>query len=125
MSSSTTYAQINVQRTPRATRRPASIAELAQSAKDDNYDERRELKYHLRNAEKYRRTAKELVKVGDLENAFVEFAKAATLVLEKLPVHRDYHAVLTTEQRQNLALVRTYSFELPFHFVVLVLGFDL
>jgi hypothetical protein len=105
MSSSATYHQNQLQRTPRATRRPASIAELAQRAKDDHYDDRRELKYHLRNAEKYRRTAKELVKAGDLEAAFVEFAKASTLVLEKIPTHRDYHGMLTSEQRRNLALV--------------------
>ena len=110
MSSSAAYHQNQLQRTPRATRRPASIAELAQRAKDDSYDDRRELKYHLRNAEKYRRTAKELVKAGDLETAFVEFAKASTLVLEKIPTHRDYHGMLTSEQRRNLALVGIFFF---------------
>jgi STAM-binding protein len=107
MNSSAQHPQGSVQRTPRPKRRPASIAELAQRAKDDAYDERREIKQHLRDAEKYRRTAKELVKAGDLETAFVEFAKAATLVLEKLPTHRDYLTTLNKEQRSNLALVST------------------
>jgi USP8 dimerisation domain len=106
MSSQPIHSQGSINRTPRPSRRPASIEELAERAKDDHYDGRRDLKYHLRNADKFRRTAKELVKAGDLEAAFVEFAKAATLVLEKLPYHRDYHSVLTAEQRHNLALVR-------------------
>jgi STAM-binding protein len=93
------------QRTPRPHRRPASIAELAARAQNGLYDERRDLKQHLRAAEKNRRTAKELHKAGDLEAAFVEYAKAATLVLEKVPTHRDYHT-LTNDQQRNLALVR-------------------
>jgi hypothetical protein len=92
--------------TPRQTRRPASIAELAQHARDDLDIDDRELKFHLRNAEKYRRTGKELVSSGNLEAAFVEFAKAASLVLETLPAHRDYRALLSREQRHNLSLVR-------------------
>lgn len=103
---SATYTPNSVQRTPRQYRRPASIAELAHRAQDGLYDETRDLKHYLRNAEKYRRTAKELLKAGDTEAAFVEFAKAATLVLEKLPTHRDYHSLLTNEQRHNLGLVR-------------------
>jgi hypothetical protein len=108
MNSSAAYTPNGGQRTPRAYRRPASIAELAHRAQDGLYEDHRDLKYHLRNAEKFRRTAKELLKAGDLEAAFVEYAKAATLVLEKLPTHRDYQTVLTSEQRHNLGLVRTY-----------------
>jgi hypothetical protein len=91
-------------------RRPASIAELAQRARDDLWDERRELKFYLRSAERHRKTGKEYAQGGDLEAAFVEFAKAATLVLERLPTHKDYLTVLTTEQRYNLGLV---CIELP------------
>jgi len=86
-------------------RRPASISELAQRARDDLWDERRELKFYLRSAERHRKAGKEYVRGGDLEAAFVEFAKAATLVLEKLPTHKDYLTVLTVEQRHNLGLV--------------------
>ena len=40
-----------------------------------------------------------------MENAFVELAKAATLVLERLPEHPDYIAKLKPNQRHNLGLV--------------------
>ena len=105
MNQSVTATPNAAQRTPRPYRRPASIAELAARAQSGLYDERRDLKHHLRAAEKNRRTAKELHKMGDLEAAFVEYAKAATLVLEKLPGHRDY-ASLTNDQQRNLGLVR-------------------
>jgi hypothetical protein len=85
---------------------PASIDELARRLNDsDYYDKNRELKYHLLNVEDYRRSAEELVDFNDLANAYVQFGKAATLVIEKLPTHRDYH-FLTTEHRQSLAQVR-------------------
>jgi hypothetical protein len=88
-----------------ANRRPASIAELARRSQEDLYDETKGFRHYLRQAEKYRCTAKELLQEGDLEAAFVDFAKAATLVVEKLPTHRDYFTVLTSEQRHNLGLV--------------------
>jgi len=115
MNSSGAYTPNGAPRTPRPYRRPASIAELAHRAQEGLYDERRDLKHYLRNAEKYRRTAKELLRAGDLEAAFVEFAKAATLVLEKLPTHRDYHNLLNSEQRHNLGLVSLYFFSAFLH----------
>ncbi|TFK64654.1 Mov34-domain-containing protein [Pluteus cervinus] len=87
-----------------SSKRPATIAELAEIALDGLWDESRELKHYLRIAEKYRREGKSAAEKGDLELAFVHFAKAATLVLEKLPNHRDYKSVLNSEQRQNLSL---------------------
>jgi hypothetical protein len=89
-------------------KRPASIAELAERALDNLWDENKDLKHYLRVAEKYRRDGKEFVRTGDLENGFVQFARAATLVLEKLPLHRDYYTLLKPAQRQNLGLVRVY-----------------
>lgn len=93
-----------------SSRPPATIPELADRALGDPFDERAPLKQHLRTAEKYRKEGKELAKQGDLENAFVLLAKAATLVLEKLPAHREYQAVLSAEQQNNLALVRRKRF---------------
>ena len=87
-------------------RKPATIAALAERALEDIWDERKELKHFLRIAERSRKEGKEYVKHGDLENAFVSFARAATLVLEKLPTHRDYKKLLSESQRQNLTLVR-------------------
>ncbi|KAG5640781.1 hypothetical protein DXG03_007198 [Asterophora parasitica] len=85
-------------------RRPASIAQLAEKALDNLWDESRDLKHFVRLAEKYRKAARQHVVENDLENAFVMFARAATLVLEKIPTHRDYTHVLTPPQRQNLSL---------------------
>jgi len=87
-------------------KRPASIAELADKAMLDLWDDSKEFKHYLRVAERYRREGKECAKRGDLESAFVELARAATLVLEKLPLHREYNTVLNANQRHNLALVR-------------------
>ena len=85
-------------------RRPATISELAERA-NIPWDESKGFKYHLKSAEKYRREGKEYARSGDMENAFVELAKAATLVLERLPEHPDYTARLNPNQRHNLGLV--------------------
>lgn len=90
-------------------KRPATINELAEQALEGLWDDSKELKHYLRVAEKYRREGKESLDRGDLEPAFIAFARAATLVLEKLPNHRDYKAVLNAGQRQNLSLVRITS----------------
>jgi len=98
-------------------KRPSSIAELAEMAMLNLWDDSKDFKHYLRMAEKYRKEGKECAKKGDLEGAFVQLARAATLVLEKLPVHRDYNGILTANQRQNLSLVRIYlsSSNLPLH----------
>ncbi|KAF5373417.1 hypothetical protein D9615_009472 [Tricholomella constricta] len=84
--------------------KPATIAQLADTALDNLWDETRDLKHYLRTAEKYRKLARQHIMDGDLENAFVMFAKAATLVLEKIPTHRDFTTLLTGAQRHNLTL---------------------
>ncbi|KAF8064862.1 hypothetical protein FPV67DRAFT_1671168 [Lyophyllum atratum] len=85
-------------------RKPSSIAQLAEAALDNLWDETRDLKYYLRTAEKYRKVARQHVVENDLESAFIMFAKAATLVLEKIPTHRDFATLLNQAQRQNLTL---------------------
>jgi hypothetical protein len=85
--------------------RPATIAELAERARGDFWDPSRELKYWLRIAQKYRNDGKEFVAQGALEHAFIAFARSATIVLEKLPMHRDYQVLLSEPQRTNLQLV--------------------
>jgi hypothetical protein len=91
---------------PRAgpSRRPATISELAERA-NVPWDESGGFKYHLKLAEKFRRDGKEYARSGDMESAFVELAKAATLVLERLPEHPDYNTKLNFNQRHNLGLV--------------------
>jgi STAM-binding protein len=88
-------------------RRPATISELAERA-NIPWDESKGFKYHLKSAEKYRREGKEYARSGDMESAFVELAKAATLVLERLPEHPDYIAKLNPNQRHNLGLVSSF-----------------
>jgi USP8 dimerisation domain len=85
--------------------RPHSIAELAERAKQSLGDESRPFKAWLRVAENARRDAKSFYELGDLESAFVEYAKAATIVLEKIPSHPDYRVLLSTTQRHNVGLV--------------------
>jgi STAM-binding protein len=85
--------------------RPRSIAELAAEANDGLWDPSKPLKHWLRTAEKARKLGNAYVQAEDYELAFIEFARAATLVLEKLPSHSEYKALLSSTQRSNLGLV--------------------
>jgi len=89
-----------------ASRRPASIGELAERATQYEWDDSRDLKHCLRLAESARNRAKAYHSAGDLESAFVFYARAATIALEKLPAHPQYRSVLRDAQRDNLGLVR-------------------
>ncbi|KAI0372553.1 Mov34-domain-containing protein [Pilatotrama ljubarskyi] len=84
--------------------RPATIAELAAQAQENLWNPNLGLKHWLRTAEKARRTAEQLIQAHDYEGAFVEYAKAATIVLEKLPTHREYQTLLNADQRNNLGM---------------------
>ncbi|KAG8894650.1 hypothetical protein FRC01_012842, partial [Tulasnella sp. 417] len=83
-------------------RRPKTIQELAQLATTQTYDPSRELKDQLRAAEHLRKLGKESERAGDLENAFVNFARAATIILDKIPRHTEYHK-LSHGQKDTLA----------------------
>lgn len=85
-------------------RRPLSIAELADRALNNLWDPSRGLKQWLRAADGFRKAGRSYADAGDLEAAFVEFAKAATIILEKLPTHKEYYTLLTGTQRHNLGL---------------------
>jgi hypothetical protein len=86
-------------------KRPASIPELAEMAMLDLWDDTKDFKQCLRMADNYRKEGKDCVRKGDLEDAFVALVRAATLMLEKLPMHRDYNSMLDANQQQNLSLV--------------------
>jgi hypothetical protein len=85
--------------------RPHSIAGLAERAKQILGEDPRPFKAWLRISENARRDAKSFQEQGDLESAFVEYAKAAMIVLEKIPAHPDYCVLLSTTQRHNVGLV--------------------
>ena len=85
--------------------RPATIAELAAQARENLWDPSKDLRHLLHAAESSRCTAETRLLSKDYEGAFVEFAKAATLVLEKIPTHKEYRTLLKTDQRHNLSMV--------------------
>ncbi|KAI6039153.1 hypothetical protein EDC04DRAFT_2603401 [Pisolithus marmoratus] len=103
MSSSDSAFRQSSHPTP-SVRRPFSIAELADRALHNLWDPSRGLKQWLRTADGFRKAGRSYADAGDLEAAFVEFAKAATIILEKLPTHKEYYTLLTASQRHNLGL---------------------
>ena len=58
-----------------------------------------------REEEIIRRQAEQKRKQEQEMSAFVELARAATPVIEKVPLHRDYNSMLHADQRHNLSLV--------------------
>ncbi|KAJ6513963.1 hypothetical protein DFH09DRAFT_259977 [Mycena vulgaris] len=112
---------------PSPATRPATISELAavaQSDPDASPSSNLDLKHYLRRADVHRREGKALASGAgggatasnprgssdagtDMERAFVEYAMAATLIVEKIPGHRDYGSGLTAEQKGNLTAVST------------------
>lgn len=88
-------------------KRPATIAELADKAREDIWDPNKHLKHWLRTAELSRKYGKSYAEAGDYERSFVQLARAATIILEKMPTHRDYQTLLNATQRHNLSLVST------------------
>ncbi|KAH9996101.1 hypothetical protein BJV77DRAFT_193587, partial [Russula vinacea] len=90
---------------------PHSIAELAEHAKQSLGDVSRPFEAWLRIAENARRDAKSFYELGDVESAFVEYGKAAIILLEKIPGHPDYKVLPSTTQRQNMGVV-SYPYSL-------------
>ena len=86
--------------------RPSSAEELAQRALINIWDPNKDFKHWLRVAERCRNTGKDYVMMGDLENAFVEYVRAASLILDKMPLHKDYMTRLSAQQRESLTAVR-------------------
>ncbi|KAG8986260.1 hypothetical protein FRB94_004472 [Tulasnella sp. JGI-2019a] len=82
--------------------RPRTIQELASLATTETYDPSRSLKDSLRAADALRQQGKVAMQNGDLESAFVNTARAVTIIVEKIPKHPDY-LKLTSQQKQNLA----------------------
>ena len=85
--------------------RPATIAELADKSREDLSDTSKHLKHWLRIAELARKSGKQYAENGDYERSFIHLARAATIILEGMPAHKDYKALLTESQRTNLVLV--------------------
>ncbi|KLO07032.1 hypothetical protein SCHPADRAFT_667980 [Schizopora paradoxa] len=82
---------------------PASIQELAERAEQLNvWETTRDFKQWLKAAERARHAGQSHDLSKDLENAFVEYARAATLILDKIPTHKEYYTRLDGVQRDTL-----------------------
>ena len=90
---------------PRPRSRPATIPELAEKAFEDLWDPDKSFKHWLRTAQFAREAGEQFKKNGDYDRSFIQLARAATLILEKIPTHMDYHTLLSANQRKNLILV--------------------
>ncbi|KAG6918448.1 hypothetical protein DXG01_014325 [Tephrocybe rancida] len=98
--------------------RPPTITHLANIALSELWDPSKELKYYLQQAGELRREANayldppsppssshhEEEHESDYEKAFIKLARAATLVMERIPGHRDFEKVSSEVQRENLKL---------------------
>ncbi|KAH7929023.1 Mov34-domain-containing protein [Leucogyrophana mollusca] len=104
MSSAPSSARRPSPRQVNTTRRPPSIAELADRALSGLWDPSKGLKQWLKTADTFRKAGRAYAEAGDFESAFSEYAKAATIILEKLPTHKEYYTLLTSTQRHNLGL---------------------
>jgi hypothetical protein len=90
--------------------RPATIPELAEKSREDLWDPNKHLKHWLTTATLARKSGKQYAENGDYERSFIQLARAASIILEKMPTHKDYHTLLTNSQRNNLVLVSLYLF---------------
>ncbi|KAJ7082145.1 hypothetical protein C8R44DRAFT_905049, partial [Mycena epipterygia] len=110
--------------------RPATISELESFAQadPDTVGPGLDLQYYLRRAEEHQRAGKELTSGAgkgstatnprgswdagtDMEQAFVEYARARNLILETIPAHHDYATILQREQRADLTAVSRVSWD--------------
>lgn len=102
--------------------RPATISELAAAAQTDPDiapSSDLDLKHYIRRAETHRKDRKALgsgtrgVGTGDigtdLELAFIEYARATMLIVEKIPSHRDYTSVLRFLPSPYIRLVLVHT----------------
>ena len=91
------------------TNRPRSFEEIEELSKPTAYDPERSFKDQLRAIDTLRDQSIYHRKKGDLENAFIFMARAAGVVVEKLPFHSQYD-ILSDQQKIDLAAVRLDRF---------------
>lgn len=89
--------------------RPHTVEELEERVKQALYDDARSLKTWFLIGKNASRGAKTFYKQGELELDYEEYAKAATIVLEKIPAHPDYRVFLSNVQRHNMRMVSYFS----------------
>ena len=94
--------------------RPQLPSELGERAQKSLGDAARPFKVWLRMAEDAKRDANRFHEQGDFESAFLEFARAATIILQKIPSHPDYRVLISQKQRHNIGMV-SYLYPLAPH----------
>ncbi|KAJ7723033.1 hypothetical protein B0H14DRAFT_3520151 [Mycena olivaceomarginata] len=99
------------------TTRPARISELIAAA-ETAAPPGRDLKHYIRVAESHRRTGVAYMgrassNANSAFHTFIEYACAATLIVETIPTHRDYQAGLSAEPETNLKARRTAKTSRP------------
>ncbi|OJA19098.1 hypothetical protein AZE42_10046 [Rhizopogon vesiculosus] len=87
-----------------SSRIPLTVAELSERALYNLWDPSKGLKQWLKKADGFRKAGRAHAEAGELEEAFMEYAKCATIILEKLPMHKEYYTLLSPTQRHNLGL---------------------
>lgn len=94
----------NVPTVEQKTSRPASLFELRKQILEYSWDHSKSLKHSLKMAQDFRKEGRDHTIINP-ERAFIAMARAANLILVKLPTHNDYATVLTEAQRKNLHVV--------------------
>lgn len=84
-------------------KRPSSIDELVQRARDRPHNASRSLNLLVKDAEQYNKLAKVQHAQCNYEEAFVNYTKAATIILEELPQHRDNNILLSDTQKNDIS----------------------
>ena len=91
---------------PPSTERARSINELKDLAKPSAYDPSRSFKDQLRAVKLLRDKSDQYRQDGDYESTYIYIARAATLIIAKLPVHPQYD-ILSAKQKTDLAAVES------------------
>lgn len=82
--------------------KPANIADLAALAREVKWDPKTPFREILQKAQMHDDLGKAAAAEGDIELAFVQYAKAATLIFDEVPTRPDY--LIGTNEQQKKAL---------------------
>jgi len=85
--------------------RPATIVELADKSREDLPNLNKNIQYWLHAVTLASKSGKHYSENGDYERSYVQYARVACIIREKIPIQREYHTLLTNEQRCSLTLV--------------------
>jgi hypothetical protein len=96
-------------------RRPSTIAELTERARDFQWDASLSLGQALSAAETQCKTSVAVMNAGDLELEFVHLSRAFIMMTETVPAHKDYSTRLSRAARKKFESV-CYVSRLSLHY---------